>query len=66
MALRRAQTWSVANGGTLAVGGVISSSTSASHTGLTLAGPGTVVFTGPNTYTGGTTVAAACCNWATA
>ena len=54
VALGAAQTWSVANGGTLTVGGVISNAASA--TGLTLAGTGTVVLTATNTYTGGTTV----------
>ena len=46
------QTWTVTNpGSTLAVGGIISGSRS-----INKAGPGTLILSGANTYSGGTTV----------
>ena len=46
------QTWNVASGQTLKVGGVVSGGS-----GLAVAGSGTVILSGANSYTGGTTVA---------
>ena len=50
----------------LTISGVINNAPGTSSTGLTLTGGGTVILSNTNTYSGGTTIAAARCNWATA
>ena len=54
--LASSQTWTVANGGTLAVSGAISDF--GAGTGFTKAGDGTLTLTGANTYSGGNTITA--------
>ena len=59
LALGTAQTWTINGPSALTVAGVISDAPGTNGTGLALSGGGTVVLSGANTYSGGTTIAAA-------
>ncbi len=56
LVLGASQTWTVAGGATLSVGGPVSGAVGNGSGGLTLAGAGTVLLSGSNTYSGNTTI----------